>query len=140
MEKAPFTNSNAISPAKGRILTGIFKSGAGKVKTCDVFSKLFLADFEVIQLGINFKPAIFIQVMKRFAPHVLILFYQGNIDGIKKLIEVMKKEEMRSRARIILYDPEINESTRDEVHADACVCSEQELFDMANEIVNKSYS
>ncbi len=140
MEKAPFINLKVVSLVKGRILTVVFRNNTDKIKINDVFSKFFAAGFEVMQLGINVKPSQFILLMKRFSPHVLIFLCQDNRDDIKELVEAIKKEGMRSRVRIILYDPEINESVRDEVHADACTDSEQELFDMVNEIMNKPLS
>ena len=42
---------------------------------------------------------------------------------------------MRSMARIILYGPGIEESVRDEVHADAYAENELDLLDMIDEIM-----
>jgi methanogenic corrinoid protein MtbC1 len=73
--------------------------------------------------------------MRKFSPHVLVLLCEGNIDGVKSLIEAIKEEEMRSMARIVLYGSNIDESVRDVVHADAFAENEQDLFDIVNEIV-----
>ena len=73
--------------------------------------------------------------MKKFSPHVLVLICQGNIDGVKSLIEAIKEEEIRSMARIILYGSNVDESVRDVVHADAYAENEKDLFDIVNEVV-----
>ena len=137
MEDSSFTSSKETPPVKGRILTGVFKSGSGKVKRCGVFTKFLASGFEVFHVGINVNPSLFTQQMEIFSPQVLILLCQGNIEGVQALIEWIKKEELRSRARIILYGTEVDESIRDEVHADACAESEEDLFDMVNEIVGE---
>jgi len=139
MEKVSFTPLNDVPSVKGKILTGVFKSESGKVKRCRAFSKFFAAGFEVLHIGINVPHSVFIQQMKKFSPHVLVLVCQGNVDGIKELIETIKKEEMRSMARIILYGPKVSELVRDEVHADACAENEQDLFDMVNEMVREIF-
>jgi len=74
-----------------------------------------------------------------FSDEMLIFLCRDNIGSIKELIETIKEKEMRSMVRIILYGLGINESLRDEVHADAYAESEQELFDIVHEIVNKSF-
>jgi len=133
-------SSNGVDSGKGRILIGTFKSGKGEVKRCGVFSKFLAAGFEVFHIGINIKATVFIQYIRKFSPHVIILLCQGNISGIKELIEVIKEEDIRSMARIILYGPGIKESVRDEVHADAYAKSEQDLFDMVSGIVSEPFS
>jgi len=135
MEKTSFSPLHDARSIKGKILTGVFTCGSGKVKRCGAFSKFFAAGFEVLHIGINVHNALFIQQMKKFSPHVLVLICQGNIDGVKSLIEAIKEEEIRSMARIILYGSNIHESVRDEVHADAYAENEQDLFDIVNEVV-----
>lgn len=141
MEEISFTpsNSNSAISVRGKILTGVFKSGSGEPKRCSAFSKFFETGFEVLHVGINVPHSVFIQQMKKFYPHILVLVCQGNVDGIKELIETIKKEGMRSMARIILYGPKVSESVRDEVHADACAGNEQDLFDMVNEMVREIF-
>jgi len=139
MKEVSFTFSKHAGLGKCRILTGVFKSGAGKVKRCGVFSKFLAAGFEVFHLGINIHPYAFIRQIKIFSPHVLVLICQGGTDGVKELIEAIKEEEMRSMTRIILYGKDIEESVRDEVHADAYAESEQELIDMVKEIMKSCF-
>lgn len=139
MEKISLTSSSGANLGKGRILTGVFKSGTGKVKRCGVFSKFLAAGFEVFHLGINVPPSAFIRQIKIFSPQVLVLICQGSISGVKELIETIKEEEMRSMTRIILYGPDVGESVRDEVHADACAENEQELIDMVEEIMKNGF-
>ena len=139
MEKVSFTPLNDAPSIKGKILTGVFKSGSGKAKRYRALSKFFAAGFEVLHVGINVKNALFIQEMKKFFPHALILLCQGNIDGVKSLIAAIKEEEIRSMARIILYGSNIDESVRDEVHADAYAENEQDLFDIVNEVVREIF-
>jgi methanogenic corrinoid protein MtbC1 len=55
------------------------------------------------------------------------------------LIELIKEEDMRAMARIILYGPDIEETVRDEVHADAYAENEQDLFDMIDEIMAETF-
>lgn len=139
MEKVSFTPLNDAPSVKGKILTGVFKSGSGKAKRYRALSKFFAAGFEVLHVGINVKNALFIQEMKKFSPHVLVLICLGNIDGVKSLIAAIKEEEIRSMARIILYGSNIDESVRDEVHADAYAENEQDLFDIVNEVVREIF-
>ena len=136
MEETSFFPLRDSRYAKGKILTGVFTCGSEKVKRCGAFSKFFAVGFEVLHVGINVHNALFIQQMKKFSPHVLILLCQGNVAGVKSLIEAIKKEEMRSMARIILYGSNIDESVRDVVHADAYAENEKDLFDIVLEIVD----
>jgi len=139
MEKISFTPLSDAVSLRGKILTGVFKSQSGKAKMCGAFSKFFTTGFEVFHVGINVHNSVFIQQMKKFSPQVIVLLCQGNIGGVKSLIDAIKEEEIRSMARIILYGSHIDESARDEVHADAYAESEQELFDMVSEIVSEMF-
>ena len=95
--------------------------------------------YEVLHVGTNVKPLLLIQQMQKFTPQVIILICQGNIAYIKKLIELIKEEDMRAMARIILYGPDIEETVRDEVHADAYAENEQDLFDMIDGIMAETF-
>ncbi len=138
MEEISQQPSPGTSSGRGKILTGVFAGEGESVKDCEAFSKFLAAGFELYHVGINTHPAVVIQKMKRFSPQVLILLCQGNVDAMKELIEVIKREQLRSMVRIVLYGPSIGESVRDEVHADAFAESEQDLFDMVSEMVRES--
>lgn len=118
-----------------RILSGFFVNDAVQVKRCDLLSPLLAQGYEVLHVGTNVRPALLIKEMKKFTPQVLIFICQGNIGGIKQMIEIVKEENMRSMARIILYGPDVAETVRDEVHADAYADNEQELFDIIEEVM-----
>ncbi len=139
MEKVSFAPLSDAVPLRGKILTGVFKSQPEEAKICGAFSKFLTTGFEVLHVGINVHNSVFIQQMKKFSPHVLVLLCQGNIGRVKRLIEAIKEEEIRSMARIILYGSNIDESVRDEVHADAYAESEQDLFDMVKGIVSEMF-
>jgi len=118
-----------------RILSGVFKNDTAQVRRCDLFSPLLAQGYEVLHVGINVEPSRLIKQMQKFTPQVLILICQGNVGDIKQLIELIKEADMRSMVRIILYGPDIAETVRDEVHADAYAENEQELFDMVEEVM-----
>jgi|GEM_PF-5359926 len=139
MENISFAPLKGTPSGRGRILTGVFKSGEGGVNNCEFFSKFLAAGFELYHVGINTHSSEFIQKIKKFSPQVLVLLCQGNTKAVRELIEMIKKEQLRSMARIILYGSGIRESIRDKVHADAYAENEQELFDMVNSIVNETY-
>jgi methanogenic corrinoid protein MtbC1 len=136
MEKVSLPNTKETNPIKGRILMGIFSSSLQKERKNAVITSLLNAGLEAVTLGLNVNPFQYIQLMRKFSPHVLILFCQSNTACIEKLIQTIKEVGMRSRIRIIIYGSNINEITRDEVHADACANDEQELLDMVNEILS----
>lgn len=131
-------NESSI-PKQGRILSGVFKNDDGRAKRCDLFSQLLTDGYEVLHMGNNVKPTLFINQMQKFSPQVIILICQGNIDCIKQLIEIIRDKDLRSMARIILYGPEVEEAVRDEVHADAYAANEQDLSDMVRAIMSETF-
>ena len=135
MKEVSITCSDGSTLVQRRILSGVFTNDAVKVRRCDLFAQLLAQGYEVLHVGTNVKPVLLIQQMQKFTPQVIILICQGNVDYIKQLIEFIKEEEMRSMARIILFGPDIEETVRDEVHADAYAENEQDLFDMIDEII-----
>lgn len=126
-------------PKQGRILSGVFKNDEDRAKRCDLFSQLLTDGYEVLHMGNNVKPTLFINQMQKFSPQVIILICQGNIDYIKQLIEIIRDKDLRSMARIILYGPEVEEAVRDEVHADAYAENEQDLSDMVRAIMSETF-
>ena len=139
MKKVPILCKESSIPKQGRILSGVFKNDEEKAKRCDLFSQLLADGYEVLHMGNNVKPTIFIHQMQKISPQVIILICQGNINCIKHLIEVIRDKDLRSMARIILYGPEVEESVRDEVHADAYAANEQDLSDMVRTIVGETF-
>lgn len=139
IQKVPLPNTKETDPMKGRILMGIFSNRLQNERKDVVITSLLNTGFETVTLGLNVNPSQYIQIMRKFSPHVLILFCQSNTACIEKLIQTIKEDGMRSRIRIIIYGPNINELTRDAVHADACANEEQELLDMVNEILSNPY-
>jgi methanogenic corrinoid protein MtbC1 len=139
MKEVSITCSDGSALGQRKILSGVFTSDTAKVRRCDLFSQLLAQGYEVLHVGTNVKPALLMQQMQKFTPQVIILICQGNIACIKKLIELIKEEDMRAMARIILYGPDIEETVRDEVHADAYAENEQDLFDMIDEIMAETF-
>jgi len=139
MKEVSNTCSDGSTLVQRRILSGVFTSDTAKVRRCDLFSQLLAQGYEVLHVGTNVKPVLVIQQMQKFTPQVIVLICQGNVDYIKQLIELIKEEHMRSMARIILYGPDIEETVRDEVHADAYAENEQDLFAMVDEIMAETF-
>ena len=139
MKEVPIPCKESLTTKQGRILSGVFKNDEEKAKRCDLFSQLLADGYEVLHMGNNVKPTLFIHQMQKFSPQVIILICQGNIDYIKQLIGVIREKDLRSMARIILYGPEVEEAVRDEVHADAYAANEQDLCDMVCAIMNETF-
>ena len=139
MKEVSITCSDGSTLVQRRILSGVFTNDALQVRRCDLFAQLLAQGYEVLHVGTNVKPALLIQQMQKFIPQVIILICQGNVDYIKQLIECIKEEDMRSMARIILFGPDIEETVRDEVHADAYAENEQDLLDMIDEIMAEPF-
>ena len=138
MKEVPIPCKDSLTPVHGRILSGVFKNDEEKARRCDLFSQLLADGYEVLHMGNNVKSALFIHQMQKFSPQVIILICQGNIDYIKQLIEIIRDKDLRSMARIILYGPDVEESVRDEVHADAYAANEQDLSDMVRAIMGET--
>jgi methanogenic corrinoid protein MtbC1 len=139
MKEVSITGSDGSTLVPRRILSGVFTNDAVKVRRCDLFAQLLAQGYEVLHVGTNVKPVLLIRQMQKFTPRVIILICQGNVAYIKQLIEFIKQEDMRSMARIILFGPDIEETVRDEVHADAYAENEQDLFDMIDEIMAEPF-
>ena len=139
MKEVPVPCKESSTPKQGRILSGVFKNDDDRAKRCDLFSQLLTDGYEVLHMGNNVKPTLFINQMQKFSPQVIILICQGNIDCIKQLIEIIRDKDLRSMARIILYGPEVEEAVRDEVHADAYAANEQDLSDMVRAIMSETF-
>jgi len=135
MKEVSITRSDGSTLAQRRILSADFTTNTATARRCDLFPQLLAQGYEVLHVGTNVKPVLVIQQMQKFTPQVIVLICQGNVDHIKQLIELIKEEDMRSMARIILYGLDIEETVRDEVHADAYADDVQDLFDMVGEIM-----
>jgi methanogenic corrinoid protein MtbC1 len=136
MKTIPLPNMKEAIPIKRKIIMGTFSNNPRYSIRDNIIINFLNAEFEVLILGLNVKPSQYVHIMRKFFPQILILFCQSNTDGVRELIQVIKQAGLRSRIRIILFDPNINEIIRDEVHADACANDGQKLLDIVNEILS----
>lgn len=106
--------------SKGKVVIGTVEGDVHDIGKNIVIALLEAEGFEVIDLGVDQPPEVFVNAVKEHKPQVLGLsgLLTEAIESMKKTIEAIEKAGLRDKVKIIIGGGRTNEETKQYTKAD----------------------
>jgi len=117
----PLVQEQKAEAKKGRVLIGTVEGDIHDIGKNIVVFLLEANGFEVRDIGINQKPAKFVEAIKEFQPKVVGMsgLLTLAFDSMKKTVEAIKEAGLRETVRIVIGGGVVTEKIKDYAGADA---------------------
>ena len=117
----PLVQEQKAEAKKGRVLIGTVEGDIHDIGKNIVVFLLEANGFEVHDIGINQKPAKFVEAIKEFQPKVVGMsgLLTLAFDSMKKTVEAIKEAGLRESVRIVIGGGVVTEKIKDYSGADA---------------------
>jgi len=117
----PLVQEQKAEAKKGRVLIGTVEGDIHDIGKNIVVFLLEANGFEVRDIGINQKPARFVEAIKEFQPKVVGMsgLLTLAFDSMKKTVEAIKEAGLRETVRIVIGGGVVTEKIKDYAGADA---------------------
>lgn len=117
----PLVQEQKAEAQKGRVLIGTVEGDIHDIGKNIVVFLLEANGFEVRDIGINQKPAKFVEAIKEFQPKVVGMsgLLTLAFDSMKKTVEAIKEAGLRETVRIVIGGGVVTEKIKDYSGADA---------------------
>ena len=117
----PLVQEQKAEAKKGRVLIGTVEGDIHDIGKNIVVFLLEANGFEVRDIGINQKPAKFVEAIKEFQPKVVGMsgLLTLAFDSMKKTVEAIKEAGLRETVRIVIGGGVVTEKIKDYTGADA---------------------
>jgi len=125
-------------PTKGKILIGTVKGDIHDIGKNLVMALLECAGFEVLDLGVDVAPEVFVEKIREYKPQVVGMsgLLTASIDFMQDTIKAIEKEDLRKELRIMVGGGVVGDQwTKGKVDADASVTSAVEGVKLAEKYV-----
>lgn len=125
--------------SKGIILIGVVERDIHDIGK-DIISALLYADgFEVIDLGNNVSPQMFVDAINKYHPQILLLsgMMHFSQDSMKRTIESIKNAGLRSQVKILLGGGCVDPWILNRMDADAVALEPLETVNTCNIFINR---
>jgi len=125
-------------PVKGKVVIGTVKGDIHDIGKNLVMALLECAGFEVLDLGVDIAPEVFVEKIKEHKPQIVGMsgLLTASIDVMQETIEAIEKAGLRKELKIIVGGGVVGDQwTRGKVKADATVTSAVEGVKLAEEYV-----
>jgi len=117
----PLLQKSEASTKKGKVLIGTVAGDIHDIGKDIVTFMLDVSGFDVLDLGIDVPPEVFVEKAKAFQPQVVGLsgFLTLAFDSMKKTVEALQQAGLRDKVKIMIGGGQIDDEVRKYVHADA---------------------
>ncbi len=125
-------------PVKGKVVIGTVKGDIHDIGKNLVMALLECAGFEVLDLGVDIAPEVFVEKIKEYKPQIVGMsgLLTASIDVMQETIQAIEKEGLRKDLKIIVGGGVVGDKwTKGKVNADATVTSAVEGVKLAEEYV-----
>jgi methylmalonyl-CoA mutase cobalamin-binding domain/chain len=125
-------------PTKGKILIGTVKGDIHDIGKNLVMALLECAGFEVLDLGVDVAPEVFVEKIREYKPQVVGMsgLLTASIDFMQDTIKAIEKEDLRKELRIMVGGGVVGDQwTKGKVDADSSVTSAVEGVKLAEKYV-----
>lgn len=116
----PFLSKKVRKDRKGKIAIGTVKGDIHDIGKNIVIALLEAEGFEVVDLGVDVPPEVFVDCVKKHNPHILALsgLLTEAIESMKKTIDAIKEAGVRKQLKVIIGGGRIDEEARRYTGAD----------------------
>lgn len=122
--------------AKGKVAIGTVSGDLHDIGKNLVAMMLEGAGFEIMDLGVDVKPQVFVQAIKDGADLVaLSALLTTTMPAMKETIEAMKNEGVRDRISVMIGGAPVTQNYADEINADGYAPDAASAVDKAKELL-----
>lgn len=127
-------------PTIGKVVVAVMENDIHDIGKNIICSVLRGEGFEVIDLGIDIPPQTIVDHVKAYNPDILALsgVMSSSIEGMKKTVDYLIREGLRSDVAVIVGGTCIDSSSQKQVGADACTKDPMETIAFCKKVVNKN--
>lgn len=121
-------------PTKGKVVIGTVKGDIHDIGKNLVMALLECAGFEVLDLGVDVPPEVFVEKIKEYKPQIVGLsgLLTASIDSMQETIQAIEKEGLRKELKIMVGGGVVGDQwTKGKVKADVTVTSAVEGVTLA---------
>jgi len=125
-------------PVKGKVLIGTVKGDIHDIGKNLVKALLECAGFEVLDLGVDIAPEVFVEKIKEYKPQIVGMsgLLTASIDSMQETIQAIEKAGLRKGLKIMVGGGVVGDQwTKGKVKADAAVTSAVEGVKLAQKYV-----
>ncbi len=125
-------------PVKGKVVIGTVKGDIHDIGKNLIMALLECAGFEVLDLGVDIAPEVFVEKIKEHKPQIVGMsgLLTASIDAMQETIEAIEKAGLRKELKILVGGGVVGDQwTKGKVKADATVTSAVEGVKLAEEYV-----
>ena len=125
-------------PTKGKVVIGTVKGDIHDIGKNLVMALWECAGFEVLDLGVDIAPEVFVEKIKEYKPQIVGMsgLLTASIDAMQETIQAIEKEGLRKELKIIVGGGVVGDQwTKGKVKADATVTSAVEGVKLAEKYV-----
>lgn len=117
----PLLTNAETDQKKGKVLIGTVEGDIHDIGKDLVTFMLEVSGYEVLDIGIDVPPQVFVEKVKAFQPQVVGLsaFLTLAYDSMKRTVEALEAAGSRKNLKIMIGGGQIDEEIRQYVHADA---------------------
>jgi len=117
----PLLTKGDASTKKGKVLIGTVAGDIHDIGKDIVTFMLDVSGFDVLDLGIDVPPEVFVEKAREFQPRVVGLsgFLTLAFDSMKKTVDALEQAGLRDNVKIMIGGGQIDDEVRKYVHADA---------------------
>ncbi len=125
-------------PVKGKVVIGTVKGDIHDIGKNLVMALLECAGFEVLDLGVDIAPEVFVEKIKEYKPQIVGMsgLLTASIDVMQETVQAIEKEGLRKGLKIMVGGGVVGDKwTKGKVNADAAVTSAVEGVKLAEKHV-----
>ena len=107
-------------PSSGKVLIGTVKGDLHDIGKNLVVMMLESAGFEIVDLGTDIDPAVFVKAVKEHKPQVIGMsaLLTTTMQSMRETIQALEKEGLRDTVKIVVGGAPISQSFAEEIGAD----------------------
>ncbi|EHQ91765.1 corrinoid protein [Desulfosporosinus youngiae] len=107
-------------PTAGKVLIGTVKGDLHDIGKNLVVMMMESAGFEIVDLGVDIAPAVFVKGVKDHKPQVIAMsaLLTTTMPAMKDTIEALKEEGLRDSVKVVIGGAPISQSFANEIGAD----------------------
>lgn len=133
--------SESPEPKKGRVLIGVVENDIHDIGKDIVVSLLSADNYDIIDLGIDVKPCVFVNGIRRYHPDIVMLsgVMQFARDSMQRTVAAICEAGLREQIFIMLGGGCIEASILKRIDADAAVTEPSDTLRRCNEFIARRY-
>jgi 5-methyltetrahydrofolate--homocysteine methyltransferase len=121
----------------GKVVAGTIEGDLHDIGKNLVCMMLKGAGFEIIDLGVDVKPEVFVEATRQHQPHIIVIsaLLTTTMLNMPKVIDALKTNGLRERVKVLVGGAPVNQDYADEIGADGYSEDSSSAVELARRLV-----